>query len=340
MKNKQATEVHYILKELETPLSIAIEGTNLLKGYFDTHQDLRQKQVFNSLQTNLERMAAFLKGLAESLNEAPIKPKTFVHFDILHHIQQTCSTHDQLFLQRQLHYKITASADLPKVFANPDQIFVVLSHLVSNAIKFAPRGGEIDIKARETNLRQGTGIEISIINESPNFTERDRYQIFERFYSTKDSNNIVGMGLTICREIVQKSGGQLWVDIPSKGKVAFTFIIPCAEVVSPAKAKGSQTYKYDITIVNYKELKDRIGLEKSTNILHRIEESVRKLVRYPLDVVASFETNGVISTIYETQEGFASSIASRISKKLGEEEFKLGKSVLPVQFKYHLSVLQ
>lgn len=342
MKNeKQNPDIKFILDEMSQPLMVVTEGISLLKEYFENHQDLRRKQIFNSVQTNLERACALLKGVTESI-DVKIKRSASVHFDMLHQIQQVCSTHDQLFLQRQLRYHVTASAEIPKAYANPDQIFVVLSHLVSNAIKFAPRASEIEIKAREVSLRQGGGVEVTITNECQNFTEKDRYQIFEKFYNPKngESSSVAGLGLAVCREIVQKAGGQLWVDIPSKGRVAFAFVLPCAEVIHQIKPKGHQTYKYDITISNFKELKDNIGTEKSSLLLHKIEEEVRKLVRYPIDVVAAFEASGVVSTIYETQEGNASSVAARISQRLGAEEFKIGKSAIPITFKYHLSVLQ
>ncbi len=343
MKEKeQGQDIKYVLEEVQHPLTVSLEGVNLLKEYFETNKDLRQRQIFNSIHTNLERAAALLKGVSESLDGGSTKQGAMIHFDMLHQIQQVCATHDQLFLQRQLRYRVTASADMPKAYANPDQIFVVLSHLVSNAIKYAPRSSEIEMKAKEVHLRQGAGVEVNIINESPDFTEKDRYQIFEKFYNTKngDSSTVAGLGLAVCREIVQKAGGQLWVDIPSKGKVSFAFVLPCAELVSTTKAKSNQTYKYDITIANFKELKDTLGGDKMTVLIHRIEDSVRQLVRYPIDVVAAFEANGIISTIYETQEGNAASVATRISQKLGEENFKIGKNPVPVTFKYHLSVLQ
>ena len=341
MKKEEKNDLTYILGEIVNPLAVVSEGLNLLKDYFDGHKDLKQKQIFNSVQSNMERICALVKGISDGI-ERNTHPTTATHFDVLQQIQQVCATHDQMFLQRQLHYRVIASADLPKAFANPDQIFIVISHLISNAIKFAPRATEIGIKVREVPLRQGNGIEVSVVNECPNFTEKDRYQIFERFYNNAKASEskVAGVGLAVSREIVQKSGGQLWVGIPSKGKVYFTFVLPCAETIPQAKPRGNQTYKYDITIANFKDLKENLGGEKISLLLQKIEESVRKLVRYPIDVVAAFEMNGIISTIYETNEGNASSVATRISQKLGTEEFKVGKANVPIVFKYHLSVLQ
>jgi len=340
-ESKKQADLKCIIDDIAIPLGVVQEGMNLLKEYFEKHHDLKKKQVFASIHTNMERVSALFKGLCESVDEKRGPLQTNVHFDILQQIQSVCATHDQLFLQKQLRYRVTASADLPKAFANPDQIFVVLSHLCSNAIKFAPRNTEIEIRVKAVNLRQGAGVEINIVNDAPNFTEKDRYQIFEKFYNPKgDDSASSGLGLAVCREIIQKSGGQLWVDIPEKGKVSFAFILPCADVMVTARPKGQQTYKYDITITNFGELKEALGTDKSSQLLHNIEEHVRRLVRYPIDVVATFETSGIISTIYETQEGHASSVATRISQKLGGEHFRIGKTNVSVNFKYHLSVLQ
>lgn len=341
MKEKKAdilTDVKYLLEELQHSLGVVSEGITLLNAHFKGPPDVKRDQMFGFVQTNMERAQAVLNGVIESFIRKPLSAPA-AYFDMLQHIQQVCSAHDQLFLQRQLRYRVTASADLPKVFANPDQIFMVLSHLISNAIKFGPRGSEIEIKLKEVSLRQGAGVEASVTNESANFTEKDRYQLFEKFYNTKGSK-VEGIGLAVCREIIQKSCGQLWVDIPAKGKVAFAFVLPCVEIDFPVDSKNQQTYKYDITIANYKEIKEQFGGDKSSLLLSRIEDHVRTLIRHPIDVVTTFENSGIISIIYETHEEHAGSISTRISHKLGSENYRIGKSPIEVTFKYHLSVLQ
>ena len=259
----------------------------------------------------------------------------------MNQVQQVCSTHDILFLQKQLHYHISASADLPKAYANPEQILLVLSNLISNAVKYAPRGSDIEINVKEVSLRQGAGIEITIVNASEEFTERDRYHMFEKFYKGKVAEaSAAGLGLSICREIIQQAHGQLWVDIPTKGKVAFAFVLPCAEIKGPVKVASHHTFKYDITVANYEEIRKKFGPEKCLNLLAQIEGYVRQLVRYPIDVVTAFEQSGIISTIYETQEGNASSVAARISQKLGSEHFRIGRDMISLTFQYRLSTLQ
>lgn len=334
-------DAHYVLNELKVPLNVVVEGFNLLRDLCN-EPDPRTEQLYTTVQANLEKLTTMLDGIIATIEGRSGKKSSLpIHFDIMQQVQQVSATHDILFLQRQLRYHITASADLPKVYANPEQILVVLSNLISNAIKYTPRGSQIEIKVREVSLRQGAGVEVSIVNESEGFSERDRYRIFEKFYSTKPQEQAKGegVGLAISREIVQHSHGQLWVDIPEKGKVAFTFVIPCAEI-KEAKTGNHQTFKYDITISNYPQIQEKFGNDKSFQLLSQVEDYVRRLVRYPIDVVTAFEQSGTISTIYETQEGNASSVAARISHKLGAEAFKIGKNSINVNFQYHLSVLQ
>lgn len=335
--------VQKILAELKEPLTIINDAVKLLADLHGDDPDPRKKELIKTVQEKLEEISAVVDGLAAHSGEAEERRvNERVHFDVMNQVQQVCATHDILFLQKQLHYHISASADLPKVFASPEQILLVLSNLVSNAIKFAPRGTDIDINVKEVSLRQGAGIEITVINTSEEFTEKDRYHIFEKFYTGKksESDKNRGFGLSVCREIIQQSHGQLWVDIPAKGKVAFAFVLPCAEVKGPYKQTIHQTFKYDITLANYEAIVTRFGHDKSQHLLQQVEEYVRKLVRYPVDVVTAFEQSGIISTIYETEEGHASSVATRISQKLGSENFHIGKDSVNVTFQYRLSTLQ
>lgn len=343
VEKRDFSNVQFVLSELRSPLTIITDAIKLLADLQKESPDVKKDQLLTTIEESLERIGAVLDGLmanAKHHEERGMDQK--IHFDIMNQIQQVCSTHDILFLQKQLHYHISASADLPKVFANPEQILLVMSNLISNAVKYAPRGSDIEINVKEVSLRQGAGVEVTVINASEEFTERDRYHIFEKFYKGKGAEvgRGSGLGLSVCREIIQQSHGQLWVDIPAKGKVAFAYILPCAEIKGAAKSAPHQTFKYDITVANYEEIRIKYGSEKSSNLLAQVEEYVRRLVRYPIDVVTAFEQSGIISTIYETEEGSAPSVASRISQKLGSEHFHIGKSEVDVTFQYRLSTLQ
>lgn len=326
------------IDQVEEALAVLGDSLGLFFDQVGVRLVPHEQQLWHSVTqayTQCQSVATALTAqLGTPIQEGP------QHFDMIQLIQKIFASHDMLFLQRQLRYNVSTTSDLPKVYGHPDQILQVLTTLVGNAIKYATRATTIEIRLREVTLRQGNGVEISIINACGNFTERDRYKIFEKFYQKEDGGKSAGVGLTLCRELIQLGHGQLWVDIPDKGKVAFTFVLPCTEVAKPLGADLQQMFKYDIQITNFDQLRSDLGHNKIQSLIQNIETTVRQLVRYPIDVVAAFEQTGLVSTIYETPKGLSDSVATRISKKLGSEEFRVGKVAVKLQLKYNLSILK
>lgn len=325
------------VKQMEEALAVLGDSMGLFFDQMNSRLSPHEAQLWQSVNLAYSQCQAAHAALAaqegEPIQEGP------QHFDITQLIQRVFASHDMLFLQRQLRYNVSTTSDLPKVYGHPDHLLQVLATLVGNAIKHSIRASTIDIRVREVALRQGNGVEVAIVNATNQFTERDRYNIFEKFYQ-KGSGKTAGVGLALCRELIQQGSGQLWVDIPEKGKVAFTFVMPCTATAKPADAENQQTFKYDIQIANFDQLKHDLGHDKIQSLIGSIESAVRQLVRYPIDVVAAFEQSGTVSTIYETPKGHADSVASRISKKLGSEDFRVGKNSVKLQLKYNLSILK
>lgn len=326
------------VRQMEEALAVLGDSVGLFFDQIQPRLNPHEAQLWQSVSLAYGQCQAAVAALTASVG-APTQDGP-QHFDILQLIQKIFSSHDMLFLQRQLRYNVSTASDLPKVYGHPDCILQVLTTLVGNAIKYATRTSTIDIKVNEVALRQGNGVEVSIINHCADFSERDRYKIFEKFYQKEKGAKTVGVGLALCRELIQQGHGQLWVDIPEKGKVAFTFVLPCTEVAKLADKELQQTFKYDIQIANFDQLKVDLGHDKIQSIIGGIEAAVRQLVRHPIDVVAAFEQSGVVSAIYETPKGHANSVASRISKRLGNEEFRVGKKSVKLQLKYNLSLLK
>ncbi len=326
------------MNQMEEALAVLGDSMGLFLDQMAPRLVPHESQLWQSVSLAYSQCQAALAALSAqdgvAVQDGP------QHFDVLQLIQKVFASHDMLFLQRQLRYNVSTTSDLPKVYARPENVLQVLTTLVGNAIKHATRATTIEIHVKEMALRQGNGVEVAITNTCSNFTERDRYKIFEKFYQKEEGGKPSGVGLALSRELMQQSHGQLWVDIPEKGKVSFTFVLPCTEVAQMTDAEHQLTYKYDIQIANFDQLRTDLGYDKIQTIMGRIETTVRELVRYPIDVVAAFEQSGIVSTIYETPKGHADSVASRISKRLGTEDFRVGKESVKLNLKYNLSILK
>jgi signal transduction histidine kinase len=117
------------------------------------------------------------------------------------------------------------------VNADRSKFQLALRHLLDNAVKFSPDGGEVTVTAREN--ADGT-VAIAFTDQGPGINPRLHEHIFERFYQAdmdtnqKGNYDGLGIGLSIARAIAQAHGGDVLVDsVPSQGST-FQFVLPPA----------------------------------------------------------------------------------------------------------------
>jgi signal transduction histidine kinase len=116
---------------------------------------------------------------------------------------------------------------LPTVWADPERIWQVLVNLVSNARKYSPRGGPIDISAQPS----ATHVEVSVADRGLGVPADALPNLFGEFYRvpTDDRRGIpgTGLGLSICRKIIGAHHGEIWAESDGPGKGArFRFTLP------------------------------------------------------------------------------------------------------------------
>ena len=109
-------------------------------------------------------------------------------------------------------------------------IVQVLINIIDNAIKYTPPGSEIRIRWR----RQGDSILVSVADNGPGIPDEAKPRIFDMFYSASnaigDSRRSMGLGLALCKSIVNAHGGEITVADQEPHGAIFTFSIPAGEV--------------------------------------------------------------------------------------------------------------
>jgi PAS domain S-box-containing protein len=107
------------------------------------------------------------------------------------------------------------------------QLQQVVLNLVLNAVEAM---GSVETGARELliSTQQGpTGVLVAVRDSGPGIDPASHERVFERFYTTKTSG--VGLGLSICRSIIDGHGGKLWVSANEPGGAVFQFTLPAAQ---------------------------------------------------------------------------------------------------------------
>jgi PAS domain S-box-containing protein len=123
----------------------------------------------------------------------------------------------------QLENKIAADTS---IYADREMIDTILRNLVSNGIKFTPRGGKVSITAHQ----QGDWLEVQVKDTGVGMKEKDLKALVEGeiHYSTKgtEGEKGTGLGISLCKEFVEKHGGKLWAESAKEKGTTFFFTLP------------------------------------------------------------------------------------------------------------------
>jgi two-component system sensor histidine kinase KdpD len=118
---------------------------------------------------------------------------------------------------------IRIPADLGLVPLDGVLIEKVLLNLIDNAVKYTPPDQPIEVAA----WRDGDDVIIEVSDHGPGLPEGDEERVFEKFYRGAEGDRRgVGLGLPICRGIVEAHGGRIWARNNPGGGVAFRFLLP------------------------------------------------------------------------------------------------------------------
>jgi signal transduction histidine kinase len=131
-------------------------------------------------------------------------------------------------LTEGLEFDVVVPDGLPLVAADPDKLRQVLVNLMENAIKYSPDGGRIEVRVDPA----GPNLRFTVRDEGIGIAAEEQNRIFERFHRL-DPNMTrgvggTGLGLYICRELVQHMDGRIWVTSRDGEGSTFSFDLPLA----------------------------------------------------------------------------------------------------------------
>jgi two-component system sensor histidine kinase KdpD len=124
---------------------------------------------------------------------------------------------------------VTVPTDLPPVDVDPTLTQKVIRNLLENAVKFSPRGQQIEVTAEQ----QGDVVIVGILDRGSGVPPDELDRVFEPFYRPANSKRAgeagAGLGLAVCRRLVEMQGGRIWAEERAGGGAAFRFTLPIAD---------------------------------------------------------------------------------------------------------------
>lgn len=222
--------------ELKTPLTSIRMATHLLLEERIGSLNPKQTELVLTAREDAERLFDIIESLLDmgriQAGRALLK---FEAVSVQSLIDEALQSH--LGSYRDKGVKLIFSnlpEDLPKVFVDQSRIWHVFSNLLSNALKFTKRGGEVNISGIEVEKF----VKITVKDTGSGISAENKLRVFERFFKIADSNNEkgAGLGLAISKDIVEALGGTLWLEksVENQGS-EFCFTIPIVEILSPEK---------------------------------------------------------------------------------------------------------
>jgi PAS domain S-box-containing protein len=134
----------------------------------------------------------------------------------------------RVHLPEQITLAVWDTQPLPEICGDPDKVRQVLVNLLDNAAKYSPDGGTIEVRL----ARNGEAVRFSVQDEGLGIPAAEQRRVFEKFYRVDPnlSRGIggTGLGLYICRELVRRMDGRVWVDSREGEGSTFAFELPIA----------------------------------------------------------------------------------------------------------------
>jgi len=218
--------------ELRTPMHAILSYSDFGQKKYATAAPEKLQQYFQRIQTAGSRLLGMINDLLDLAKAEAGKLQYDMHEVSLAQVLQLVLDEYEALAEREgLRLVCHKSADPEQWCMDPERIGQVVRNYLSNAFRFSPRGGMVELGAgyRSDTCGGSDWLEISVRDQGPGIPEDELEQIFEKF--VQSSNNKTGaggtgLGLAICREIALAHGGEVGARNHVDGGAQFFLYLP------------------------------------------------------------------------------------------------------------------
>ncbi len=226
--------------ELRTPLTSVLGFAKIIKKRLEErifplvpksdgkvqHTIAQVSENLNVVMVEAERLTALINNVLDLAKIESGKVKWNIQtLAVAEIIERAAASTAPLFEANGLHFHKEIAPDLPKIAGDEDRLIQVVINLISNAVKFTAAGW-ITCRAEQKDGE----IIISVSDTGIGISAEDQAAVFDKFKQVGDTLTDkpkgTGLGLTICKEIVEHHGGRIWVESEIGKGSTFSFALP------------------------------------------------------------------------------------------------------------------
>lgn len=211
-----------VAHELRTPLQVATGYLQMLQnGIINAEQ---MSEAIETVTRNVQQITTLVNDIL-FLQEMDLVLPEFEPVDLNQVAQTVADKYQQKAVERRVNLRFKPTRDLPPVSGDPKSLERALMALVDNAIKFSPKGGDVDIRL----IPEESTIFVDVHDNGIGIPKENLRRIFDRFYHLeKHEDNLfsgIGLGLAITRQVIEQHRGKLEVISEPGAGTTFTIIL-------------------------------------------------------------------------------------------------------------------
>jgi PAS domain S-box-containing protein len=221
--------------DLRTPLTVVKQSISLMADSLNLPEkvsEAQQEKILSACQRNVERLEKLVNKILDvrqlETGKIILKKESTEANKLIEDAALSLGS-----WARDKHISIELELEaLPDTYCDSERIYQVITNLVSNALKFTPEGGCIQVQGRTADRAGTEFVEVSVTDSGVGIHEDDLERIFNRYEQVSlcspEGVSGLGLGLSTCKTIIEMHDGAIWVNSNLGQGSTFTFQISVA----------------------------------------------------------------------------------------------------------------
>lgn len=334
--NKLKSEfISSVSHELRTPLAIIKQLVSLIFDGTVGEINSKQKEVLLKTKNNIKRLKKIIDEVLDiSRIERGALKFNYTLINLKDLIEESADFFKEIAKDRGIDLKYKLPKNQVNIFIDCDRVNQILFNLIDNAIKFTEEEGKIkiEVKVLETKVR------IGVSDTGMGITKTGMNELFNKFVQVSQNTIAekkgIGLGLSLAKELVERHGGEIWVESKLGIGSKFYFTLPrfynldildvdIKNKINNLLDKGRSIYFINVSIVNYREFKLRAKIKPKKlfrdleNIIDHAFSEICKSKRKKLYIVKMNIRNGQCNIIFpNATEKKAMAVSERVKEQI------------------------